>query len=80
MEENFSPKMGDEISLQATVNLLDDFGRKKLYFEDTIGKLKNFNLTQFLLMLIRAKIDPVLELQLQKMTIRRLINLTFQSY
>ena len=40
MEENFSPKMGDEISLQATVNLLDDFGRKKLYFEETIGKLK----------------------------------------
>ena len=62
MEGDLPQKMGDEVCLQATVNLLDDFGRKKLYFEDTIGKLKNFNLTQFLLMLIRSKIDPVLEL------------------
>ena len=42
MEGDLPQKMGDEISLQTTVNLLDDFGRKKLYFEETIGKLKKF--------------------------------------
>ena len=40
MEGDLPQKMGDEFSLQTTVNLLDDFGRKKLYFEETIEKLK----------------------------------------
>ena len=45
MEENQSGKILDETSFQATVALLDNFSHKKLYFEETIGKLKKFQPT-----------------------------------